>query len=201
MAFLEGGASDITPVCDTAHPDEISDPSEGPVTLTLGTHLCGLYASDIGLITLAVPFLLAGLNEGSVCVVAGPLRARRRIFDYLGKQRPSLEADIDAGRVIQADYHSEARAQTKYWRRVLDEKIAGGAQSFRIVGDVWGMRSKATEAAVVEYEAAFDRLIARNYPVITLCTYDVRKFSGVEVLSTLKGHRDIFRYPLEKALA
>jgi hypothetical protein len=36
---------------------------------------------------------------------------------------------------------------------------------------------------------------------VTICIYDVRKFSGVEVLNTLKGHRDILRFPLERVLA
>jgi hypothetical protein len=34
-----------------------------------------------------------------------------------------------------------------------------------------------------------------------MCSYDARKFAGVEVLNVLKGHRDTFRYPLEKTLA
>jgi transcriptional repressor of dcmA and dcmR len=201
LAFLEGHGPDISPITDAAAHGDIADPIEGAVTLTLGSHLCGLYASDIGCVTLAVPFLQAGLNEGSICFLGGPVGTRRRILDSLGKQRPSLQADVDAGRIIESDYHAEARAQTNYWRQVFDEQIAGGAESFRIVGDVWGMRLQATEAVVGEYEADFDRLIARNYPVRTLCTYDVRKFSGVEVLNALKGHRDIFRHPLERALA
>jgi hypothetical protein len=200
-AFLEGHGSGSSEQTSVADRDEIPDPTKGLVSLTLGSHLCGLYASDIGCVTLAVPFLQAGLDEGSVCLLAGPLVTRRRILDSLRKQRPALQADIDAGRLIESDYHAETRAQNNYWRQMLDEQIVRGAESFRIVGDVWGMRSKATEAAVGEYEADFDRLIARNYPVRTLCTYDARKFSGVEVLSALKGHRDIFRHPLERALA
>ena len=53
----------------------------------------------------------------------------------------------------------------------------------------------------MEYEADYDRLIARRFPVVTLCVYDARRFSGVEILDALKGHRDTFRYPLERALA
>ena len=37
-------------------------------------------------------------------------------------------------------------------------------------------------------------------PVVTICIYDVRKFSGVKY-EYLKGHRDILRYPLEQVLA
>ena len=86
-------------------------------------------------------------------------------------------------------------------RTLLDEKVAEGALSFRLIGDLWGMRSKASAESLVEYEADYDRLIVRNYPVVTICIYDARRFSGVELLNALKGHRDIFRYPLDRALA
>jgi hypothetical protein len=63
------------------------------------------------------------------------------------------------------------------------------------------MRAKSTQELLLQYEADYDRLIAREYPVVTLCAYDARKFTGVEILDALKGHRDTFRYPLERALA
>lgn len=201
LAFLEGQASDISPRTGDAGPQGISSLSEGPVTLTFGSHLCGLYATDLGRITLAGPFLLAGLNEGSVCFLVGPVNTHRQVLKYLRKSRPSLDADIDSGRLILSQYHPGTRGQNKYFRALLDRKVSEGAQSFRIIGDLWGMRCKSSAAALIQYEADYDQLIARNYPVVTICIYDVRKFSGVEVLSTLKGHRDILRYPLEKVLA
>jgi excisionase family DNA binding protein len=212
LGFLEGQTSEMAarfanvigaslePVGDTAA-GKVADLSEGPVTVTHGSHLCGIYDTDLGRLTLAVPFLLGGLNEGSVCFLVGPPRARNAILKQLEKKRPSLQADIDAGHLIQSEYHVGSRAQTKYFRALLDEKIAKGAQSFRVIGDMWGMRSKASAESLVEYEADYDRLIARNYPAVTICIYDARRFSGVELLNVLKGHRDIFRYPLERALA
>lgn len=198
LAFLEGQASDISPRTGDAALQKISTLS---VTLTFGSHLCGLYATDLGRITLAGPFLLGGLNEGSVCFLVGPVNTHRQVLKYLRKSRPSLDTDIDSGRLILSEYHAGTRGQNKYFRALLDKKISEGAQSFRIIGDLWGMRSKASEAELIQYEADYDQLIARNYPVVTICIYDVRKFSGVEVLNTLKGHRDILRFPLEKVLA
>ena len=198
--FAQVVGAGLEPVEDTGA-GKVADLSEGPVTVTHGSHLCGMYDTDLGRLTLAVPFLLGGLNEGSVCFLVGPPRVRNEILKQLKKRRPSLQADIDAGYLIQSEYHAGSRAQTKYFRALLDEKVAEGAQSFRVIGDMWGMRSKVNEESLVEYEADYDRLIARNYPVVTICIYDARKFSGVEILNVLKGHRDIFRYPLERALA
>lgn len=200
FGFLENQTPDIgasvRPGAKRVH-----DLSKGAVTVTHGGHLCGIFAGDPGRIKLAVPFLLNGLNGGSVCFLVGPLRGRNDILTHLKKKRPSLQDDIDAGRLILSEYHLSGRVQVKYFRTLLDKRIAEGASSFHIIGDLWGMRSKATEATVVEYESNYERLIARRYPVVTLCAYDARKFSGVEILNALKGHRDIFRYPLDRALA
>ena len=201
LGFLEGQPSAIAPSARRPGANRAPDLSEGPVTVTHGSHLCGIFASDLGRITLAVPFLLAGLNEGGVCLLVGPLRVRNDILGILRKRRPSLQDDIDSGRLIHSEYHLGPRAQVKYFRALLDKNVAEGAHSFCIVGDLWGMRSRATEDSVIQYETDYDRLIARKYPVVTLCVYDARKFSGVEILTALKGHRDTFRYPLERALA
>jgi hypothetical protein len=70
-----------------------------------------------------------------------------------------------------------------------------------VFGDTWEMRRKSSASRFAEYESAYDQFIVRRYPVATICAYDVRRFSGVDVLDALKAHRDTFRYPLEQALA
>ena len=45
-----------------------------------------------------------------------------------------------------------------------------------------------------------DRL-SRRFPVVTMCQYDAREFSGLVLLDTLKAHTDSFRYPAERVLA
>jgi excisionase family DNA binding protein len=175
--------------------------STGPVTITQGSHLCGIYGSDLGLVTLAVPFLLEGLREGSTCFMVGSTAVRSGVLKYLKKKRPSIKTDIDAGRLILANYTISAKAQCGYFCDQIEKRIARGVQSFRVLGDTWEIRSKMSDEAFADYEDGYDRMIAQKYPVVTICTYDARKFSGVELLHALKGHRDTFRYPLEKALA
>ena len=63
------------------------------------------------------------------------------------------------------------------------------------------MRKKSSANSFVDYETAYDQFIARRFPVVTICAYDVRRFSGRAVLDALKAHRDTFRYPIERALA
>ena len=112
-----------------------------------------------------------------------------------------LQRDIAAGKLLVAEFRKGPRAQIKDFEVQLNAAAAAGAQSFRVFGDTWEMRKKTNAEEFAEYEAAYDQVIARRYPVVTLCAYDVRRFSGVGVLDALKSHRDTFRYPLERALA
>lgn len=201
LAFLEGQPSDIAPNAGGFAPQRVPEFSRTPMTITHGTHLCGIFATDVGLITLAVPFLLDGLNEGSVCILLGRPGVRTQIMKSLKKKRKRLEADVDAGRLILANYNDTPDAQWDYYTAMIGERIAAGVESFRVIGDTWSIRSQMSEESFVEYESGYDRFIAQRNPVITLCVYDARKFSGVELLKALKGHRDTFRYPLERALA
>ena len=178
-----------------------SETGPAPVTITHGSHLCGIYSTDLGLLTLTVPFLVDGLNEGSVCIFLGRPAIRKEVMKALKKKRPRIQSDVDAGRLILTSYNDSPDEQCGYYLSMIGESVARGIQSFRIVGDTWGMRRQVSEESFLGYESGYDRLIAQRNPVITLCLYDARKFSGVELLQALKGHRDTFRYPLERALA
>jgi hypothetical protein len=128
-------------------------------------------------------------------------RSIKQILGYLEKKRPQLQRDIASGRLLLADYRNSPQAQIRDFEVQLKHAAAAGAQSFRVFGDTWQMRKKVSAEKFAEYESHYDELIARRFPVVTLCAYDVRKFSGVDVLDALKAHRDTFRYPLERALA
>ncbi len=201
LAFMEDQPQRL-PRTD-GHPATASTtrPIDDSITLMRGSHLCAFYASDLGRVTLAVPFLLDGLQEGSMVYLVASARSNKHILRYLKEKRPSLERDITAGKLLVSDYKKGPRAQIKDFVTQLTKAAAGGTQSFRVFGDTWEMRRKASAVTFAEYEAAYDRFIARRYPVVTICAYDVRRFSGVDVLDALKAHRDTFRYPIERALA
>jgi excisionase family DNA binding protein len=176
-------------------------PPEELITLTHGSHLCGLYGTDLGRATLAVRFLLDGLLEGSMVYLVASKRSIKQILRYLEEKRPSLQRDIASGKLLLAEYQKGPRAQIRDFEVQLKRAATAGAQSFRVFGDTCEMRKKVSAEKFAEYEADYDELIARRFPVVTLCAYDVRQFSGVDVLDALKAHRDTYRYPLERALA
>jgi len=201
LAFMEHQPSHSTrenayPVAaSTAPPLDLSS------AWTHGDHVCGFHSTDLGLITLSVRFILDGLQEGSMVYVVAAERSNRRIARYLKERRPPLERDIADGRLLFCEYRKAPKAQIKEFEAHLNKAAATGIQSFRVFGDTWEMRKKVGVEKFAEYEAIYDQFIARRYPVVTLCAYDVRRYSGVGVLDALKAHRDTFRYPLERALA
>jgi transcriptional repressor of dcmA and dcmR len=201
LAFAEQQPSRLAPPDPKATPVSASRPPEDSITVTRGGHLCALYATDLGRATLAVRFILEGLQEGSMVYVVSSSSATKHLLRYLEDKRPSVQLDIKAGKLVFGDYKKSTRAQIKDFEAELDKAAAAAAQSFRVFGDVWQMRKKGSAQRFAEYEAAYDQFIVRRYPVVTVCAYDVRRFSGVEVLEALKVHRDTFRYPLERALA
>lgn len=201
LAFMEHQPSHSTGANAFPVPASTAAPLDLASALTHGDHLSGFYASDLGLITLSVRFILDGLQEGGMVYVLASQRSNRRIARYLKERRPALQRDVDDGRLLFCEYQKGPKAQIKALEQELNKAAAAGIQSFRVFGDTWEMRKKVGDDKFADYETGYDQAIARRYPVVTLCAYDVRRFSGVGVLDALKAHRDTFRYPLERALA
>lgn len=166
-----------------------------------GRHLCGVYETPLGIASLVAPFLLEGLQEGSICFLIASPRVRSDLVKFLTAKRKSLANDIKAGRLVLAPYRSSGDEQCDYFQAQFESAIANGATSFRVVGDVGMLRKNTASGDVLDYEACYDERIARRYPVDTLCTYDAREMTGIEILDALKGHPDIGRYPLDRVLA
>jgi transcriptional repressor of dcmA and dcmR len=78
---------------------------------------------------------------------------------------------------------------------------AEGVESFRVVGDMWGLRLNVSPKQMIKLEVGFERLIVPRFPVVALCAYDARRFTGVELLDALKDHNDAYELPMGRALA
>lgn len=170
------------------------------VAYAVGAHLCGLFASEAGRTRQAVGFLEDGLRPGTVCFYTSTPEARTDVLAHLEKSRPSLPDDIAAGRLVLEEYIPSPAGQLDYWDTRMRAALGAGAHSFRVVGDLRGFNPGGSDEGLSEYEAGYEELIAKRFPVVTLCQYDVRAFSGVTLLNTLRLHRDNFRYPADRVL-
>jgi excisionase family DNA binding protein len=201
LAFMEAQPATTTSAPRQSMPPAVEHTVIDGTAVALGSHLCGLYATDLGVVRLAVEFLAGGLRPGSACVLVALPNVRDLVLQSLDGSRAALENDIDRGRLVLSKYHQSAREQWDYFDSELGKAVADGAQSLRVVGDMWPFAVAVGAEELVEYEAGYEQYIARRFPVVTLCAYDVRQFSGVAVLNALKGHRDTFRYSAQYSLA
>ena len=172
-----------------------------PVAAIHGNHLCAIYGNDAGRLDLTVPFLLEGLHKKSVCFLVAPSASQREILKAMKKKRPSLDSDIKARRLIVSEHQPTPEEQLNFFEVAMKKAEARGVESFRVVGDMWGLRLIVSSKEMVELELGFERLIVPRFPVVALCAYDARKFTGVELLDALKDHDDTFRYPLGRTIA
>ena len=201
LAFMES-----QPVTDPPARSQPSDRRQHTVIagipVTFGTHLCALYGNDAGRTKLAVTFLSDGLRPGSVCFLAASAEAWGQILGQLERERGSVQPEIDAGRLVLYKYCPTPQEQLDYWETNFVSAISAGATSLRVVGDMTCcLIAGMTLDEVMEYEAGYDRILAKRFPLVTLCLYDVRRFESLEVVKALQGHTDMFRYPAERLLA
>ena len=201
LAFMEERPASSTVGAVRTSPPQATYTIIGGIPVPYGSHIAGLYADNAGRARQAVAFLADGLHPGTVCYLVAAPDTRDDILTHLAYSRPSLERDIDDGRLVLSEHAGSARAQYEYFQANLTAATRAGAQSIRVVGDMWAFAEMITRPELVEFEAGFDHLIAPRFPVVSLCQYDVRRFSSLDVFNALKGHKDTFRYPVERLVS
>jgi len=166
----------------------------GGVPVSPGGHLCGLYDSDLGRLRLAVPFLAEGLRRSDICFLVAAPEARDAI-------RTALPRDVPVKQLIVTAGEKTGAAMYDYLERVLVDAVSAGARVIRLLGDmVWTQAKRMAPADLIAFETRVDQSLLKRFPIVAVCQYDAREFSGLTVLSALKCHSDMFRQPLARFL-
>lgn len=175
---------------------------EEPPSATPASHLCGLYLSDLGRTRQAAIVLADGLEAGSVCFLAAEPGGRDRILARLSRRRPSLQRDLDAGRLVVSEYATNGAAQLEFWETKFEAATREGARFLRVVGDVSSapLARRNSFDDVLKYEAEYGSL-SQRFPVATTCLYDARTHSGLETAHLLRLHPDLFRHPVAQLVS
>ena len=201
LTFLERQA--VSPPLPKAQP--------GPATVTQiqvegiaidhGSHLCALYESDLGRVKLAVPFLAGGLEANDVCCLVAAPDTQKAILQHLSAACTRLGEYIDGRRLHVSEGMPSGRAMYERMEESFIEATRSGQCFVRILGDMtWALHQGMGIDELMELEMRYDQFLARRFPVVSLCQYDARKFSGTAILGALKCHQDTFRYPLARFL-
>ncbi len=171
------------------------------IDIHYGAHLCALYEGDLGRLKLSVPFLADGLRAGDICYLVAAGQAQRAILDSLGDVYNDTEDAIGKGRLIVSGGMENTSAMCTYFEHGFATATRFGNHAIRVLGDMgWTRENGMSAQELLDFEIRFNHSLAHQFPVVTICQYDTREFSGTAVLAALKSHADTLRYPLERFL-
>lgn len=169
------------------------------INIEYGKHLCILYETDIGRIKLAVPFLAEGLVSGDVCFLTADKDSQTAILNSLSEVHDKLNDAIRNRQLLISDGMSSGPQMLDYLEQEFIRATRSGNQSLRVLGDMSWFSEKGLDLdELFDYEEQYNRTLGRQYPVVSLCQYDARRFSGVAVVNALNSHQDTYDYPLSR---
>ena len=200
LAFLEEQPASAALLQPTV-PSAANSTTIGGIRVPYGSHLVAFYADEAGRANLAAAFLADGLRPGSVCHLVTAPEAQAEILNRMARSGAAIERAISDGRLVVSEHTSAVSAQCEYFETQFVAATRAGARSLRLVGDVSAFTAPVVGEELVKLEAEFDRRIARRFPVVTLCQYDVRRHSSLDLFNALRAHKDTFRYPVDRLLA
>lgn len=201
LAFMEEPAAAPSAPKGKEGTMKTQGPHNEAVAAIHGNHLCGIYGTDAGRLDLAVPFLLEGLRKKDVCFLVAPSPTQKVILKEMKKRRSSLDTDIKTGRLIVSEHQKSAAEQVRFFEIAMKKAEDKGTEAFRLFADMWGLRVLVSPKEMIDLEVGFEQIIVTRFPIVALCAYDARKFSGIELLDALKDHDDTFRIPLGRTIA
>ena len=172
------------------------------ITIEYGNHICTLYQNDLGRLKWSVPFLADGLRDGNTCFLIASQPIQDEILGHVRAAHDGVAEALGQGQLVLSEGVADPQGMCEFVERNFVMSTRSGRQSFRLIGDMtWCLRLGMSYDEVIAYEARYNHSIAHRFPVVSICQYDVRKFSGAAVLNALQCHEDTFNYPLSRFLA
>lgn len=166
----------------------------GGTHLPIHSHLATFYDSDEGRLRLTIAFLREGLQLGQPCFLAAEGAIKAAYLEALRKEQGiDVDAAIRTGALrIVAGPGISVQAALDFWRHSMSDVLAAGPNLIRVVGEMVSERTVfPTDDEMIKYEVAYN-LIAKRFPTVTLCQYDVRGFGGQTIFGALQAHTDLY---------
>src|SRR6266850_5968955 len=189
VAYLGAGAS-----TSLRHAAAAPTVNVGGVPLPLHSHLATFYNSDAGRLRPTIPFFVEGIRAGQPCFLAADDEVLDKYFVALRKEGIDIDYAIRSGQFVVALGGPGSTAETAldYWERQFWPALAGGETVLRVVGEMACERKAfASDAEMMRYETAFN-MLAKRFPTVTLCQFDVREFDGETIFQAIRTHPDMF---------
>jgi excisionase family DNA binding protein len=174
----------------------------GGVQVPLRSHIAPIYSTDLGGLRFSVPFLADGLRAGQPCfLIAHGDDLNRYARAIRHDQGLDFDGAVRQGQLGVLDGPGTNVAEAiGNWERLFGNALADSPAVMRVVGEMTSERRKFVSVAeMMAYEDAYD-VMARRFPVVTLCQYDAREFDGEMMLRVLKSHPDMLEQNLGRFL-
>jgi transcriptional repressor of dcmA and dcmR len=163
----------------------------------LGSHLGSFYSSDAGSLRLGLPFLRDGIQSEQACVLFASPDAgehylqglRREGVDTVAAQRSGLLRLLSVPHLTPEQFIAALEG-------TFIDITRQRPGPFRFLGEpVAGLAAVQSVPALLSFEHQCGAL-AKRFPMVMLCAYDVRQFDGQTIIECLKLHHDTFAYEL-----
>lgn len=169
------------------------------MSIEYGNHLCTVYETDIGIIKLSVPFLADGLKSGDKCFLIASGTRQAIILKHLSMVYSNTHKAIEDGRLIIFEGLTHGKNLYNYFEESFLSSMQNGDHHIRVLGDMaWAVEKDMNIDELMSFEMSYNNTLCKKFPVVSLCQYDARKFSGTEILNVLKNHDDTFSFPLSR---
>jgi excisionase family DNA binding protein len=165
----------------------------GGVALPLHSHLATFYNTDAGRLRLTIPFLADGIRAGQPCFLAAAPDVAGAYKEALREQGLDVEEALNRGAFVVVDGPgTTVQGAIDFWEQSCWSVMTGGQTVIRVVGEMGSERKVfVSDAEMMTYEIAFN-MIAKRFPTVTLCQYDVREFNGETIFQAMRAHPDLY---------
>ena len=165
----------------------------GGTPLPLHSHLATFYNSDAGRWRLTIPFLADGIRTGQPCFLAASPDLVSAYKEALRGQGVDIEAAVKKGMLVVVDGPgTTVQGAIDFWEQSCWSVLAGGQTVIRVVGEMGSERKVfVSDEEMMTYEIAFNG-VAKRFPTVTLCQYDVREFDGETIFQAMRAHPDLY---------
>ena len=167
------------------------------MAVDLGSHLATFYSSDPGRLRLGLPFLRDGIRSGQPCVLFAMPAAQEHHLRTL--QGENVDVDAAKRNGLLTTMAVDALSPDEFVARLEDvfSDVARHTPGpYRFLGEAAaGMAATQSSKAFLTMEQQLGAL-AKRFPMVMLCAYDVREFDALTVLEALKLHYDTFAHEL-----
>jgi hypothetical protein len=174
-------------------PDSITLVPSG-LQVAPGDHVCAFYPSLADRDEILIPYLSEGLHDDHKCVCIVDGTDPEAVLDSLG-------AEVDVPSALghgQLEMHSSrsaylngaflAEKMLDFWGHSKGATLQGGFGFIRAVSEMtWALHQWPGVEELVQFEARLNQVLP-GYPQVTLCLYELDRFSGATLVDALKTH-------------